>query len=322
MAKNNILIVGAGAVGQVYGWLLAQGGNKVTFLVKDKYRKVLEQGLTLYDINRDKHKRHPIHFTGYGIVTDWDSAAQGTWDQIYLCIPSDAMLTFDYDGLKRAMGGGATVVFLQPGPDDYALVAPRIPQDRMVQGMIVFVSYTAPFPKETVPEPGIAFWQPPLTPTPFMGPRERRDAVIQTFRTAGISATANESLRDIAPYPTVVLTTFVAALQACDWQFTRLRRNKVMQETLFAAQHEAMQAVASHFGTQPPLWRHMLNRATLAVLLKMMPRVLPVDMEAHVKMHYTKLQDQTRLYLKAYGDYAQAAGLEHGAIQRLQAIVA
>lgn len=43
-----ILVVGAGAVGQVYGYYFQRGGCEVTFFVRDKYRSEMEQGLTLF----------------------------------------------------------------------------------------------------------------------------------------------------------------------------------------------------------------------------------------------------------------------------------
>ena len=46
-----VLVVGAGAVGQVYGWHLKRGGVDLTFYVKEKYRAEVEAGLTVYPLN-------------------------------------------------------------------------------------------------------------------------------------------------------------------------------------------------------------------------------------------------------------------------------
>lgn len=49
MSQKNILIIGAGVIGQVYGAHLIGAGHKVTFLVRKKYRKhFTEKGITIY----------------------------------------------------------------------------------------------------------------------------------------------------------------------------------------------------------------------------------------------------------------------------------
>src|SRR5690554_7703480 len=43
-----ILMVGAGAVGQTYGYHLSRGGADVTFFVKEKYRAEAEAGFLMH----------------------------------------------------------------------------------------------------------------------------------------------------------------------------------------------------------------------------------------------------------------------------------
>ena len=44
-----VLLVGAGAVGQVYGKYLQAAGCEISFLVKEKYADEARRGFTLYD---------------------------------------------------------------------------------------------------------------------------------------------------------------------------------------------------------------------------------------------------------------------------------
>ena len=48
-----VCIVGAGAVGQVYGLHLQRGGAEVSFLVRDKYAEETAAGMVLHPL-RDK----------------------------------------------------------------------------------------------------------------------------------------------------------------------------------------------------------------------------------------------------------------------------
>ena len=49
--QQRVLIVGAGAVGQVYGWYLSRGGAEVSFYVKEKYLEDARAGFALYPLN-------------------------------------------------------------------------------------------------------------------------------------------------------------------------------------------------------------------------------------------------------------------------------
>ncbi|MDV7398489.1 2-dehydropantoate 2-reductase N-terminal domain-containing protein, partial [Arthrospira platensis SPKY1] len=46
------MIVGAGAVGQVYGHYLQRGGASVSYFVKEQYKEECEKGFTLYRCRR------------------------------------------------------------------------------------------------------------------------------------------------------------------------------------------------------------------------------------------------------------------------------
>ena len=47
----NVLIVGAGAVGQVYGYHLAKGGADVSFYIREQYAAELDRGFELYQLS-------------------------------------------------------------------------------------------------------------------------------------------------------------------------------------------------------------------------------------------------------------------------------
>ena len=55
----NILVVGAGIIGSVYGWALAESGNHVVHLVRSGRAAAFRDGLTLDVLDRRKgHKRN------------------------------------------------------------------------------------------------------------------------------------------------------------------------------------------------------------------------------------------------------------------------
>src|SRR5262245_49596595 len=112
------LIVGAGAVGQVYGHHLARGGAEVAFLVKPKYAGEARAGFTLYPLNaRGRKRTEPVRWRDYRVLTDHDEVAREPCDQVYLTVSSTAVRGDWLPDLARKIGD-ATVIALQPGLDD------------------------------------------------------------------------------------------------------------------------------------------------------------------------------------------------------------
>jgi 2-dehydropantoate 2-reductase len=146
----NILVVGAGAVGQVFGRHLQLGGHDVTFYVRNRQVDHLSEGLLLYHLNQCQARKQPIVFNSFEMITDRHQIAAKNWEQVYLCLPSNALRS----SLHEALGpntGQATVIAIQPGLNDRHLVTQSFGESRVVSGMITFTSYAAPLPGETVP---------------------------------------------------------------------------------------------------------------------------------------------------------------------------
>ena len=62
--------------------------------------------------------------------------------------------------------------------------------------------------------------------------------------------------------------------------------------------------------------RSMRNFAFRAVL-RLAPRIAPLDLEAYMKAHFTKVADQMRGGLRTYLTRGRASGLEVTAIEQL-----
>jgi hypothetical protein len=161
------LIVGAGAIGQVYGRHLQAGGAQVGFLVKPAHADEARSGFTLYPLNRRASRRaQPERLTGFEVLTDAAAVAGQRWDQVYLAVSSPALRAGDWFARLVPAIGPATLVLLQPGPVDRAFVLRALPPGQIVDGAITAVSYRAPLPGEVFPRPGVAYWFPPLARCP------------------------------------------------------------------------------------------------------------------------------------------------------------
>ena len=142
-ATLSVLIVGAGAVGQVLGRHLARGGASVTFLVREKYAEETRRGFTMRPLNGGG--RASRHFDSFEVVTAVEEGAR--YDQVHLAIPSPIARGW-LEPLARATPG-ATIVSYQPALDDRATILDAgVTEDRLVAALVGFIAYAAPLEGE------------------------------------------------------------------------------------------------------------------------------------------------------------------------------
>src|SRR5689334_9158154 len=86
---KRILIVGAGAVGQIYAKHLQRSGVHVAVLVKPKYAGAARAGFDLHRLSLVRPPRKE-RLDDLEVFDDLDEACEKNWDQIWLCISSAA----------------------------------------------------------------------------------------------------------------------------------------------------------------------------------------------------------------------------------------
>jgi 2-dehydropantoate 2-reductase len=313
------LVVGAGAVGQVYGHHLARGGAEVSFLVKPAHAAELAGPLTLYPLNRSARERtRPVAGEGFGVLTDPAATSRARWDQVYLAVSSTALRAGDWFARLAPGLGDATLVLLQPGPDDRRFLEGHLPAARIVQGVITLISYRAPLPGESrFPRPGVAYWFPPLAPSPMSGPRV--DAVLAALRAGGLPARRHRNIGAVSGFPTALLMPLMAALERAGWSFRTIREPGRLAVAARAAR-EALRVMADHEGRPAPWPLRLVNRPlAVRLALALAPRLMPLDIEAYLRAHFTKVGDQTRDFLHTYARLGRAAGLPTEALAQLEA---
>lgn len=304
-----VLIVGAGAVGLVYGQGLARAGHSVTFFIKEKYRADLAAGVTVvrqYRLLPDK----VVLFADYELLTDWQEVAQQQFDQVWLAIPSTAVRQLPCAAIKSAIGD-ATLVMLQPAAPDYRLLLQHWPAAQIVKGMINLISYYHPMPGQTALAAArplcVAWYLPPaFMPMPLSAAEkagERLAATQALLRAGGFPAKQVADAVATARLPNALLMTFLCALQASDWSFARLRHNAARLALLTRAQKDLLATLEPGAGWQVPApW---LYRVGLGVA----SWVLPFSLETYLQEHFTKVGAQTDLYLQDFRQQCDSQAL-------------
>jgi ketopantoate reductase len=316
MNPPRVLLVGAGAVGQVFGKYLQAAGCELSFLVKDPYAEEARRGYTLYELGLSSRSYTPTPFSHFEVLVSVQDVAAQPWDQVWLCVSSTALRAGSWvEELARATGD-ATWIMLQPALDDRDWLLQWVPPERLVSGMIPFISFHAPLkPGEPVPVPGTAFWFPPLARGPFSGPRERLDEVLRTLRAGGYPAQRHGDAARAAAIPSAVLTAFIDELESVDWRFDRLLERDSL-ERLQRAAREAVRVAAWRTRTSASAVLPLLRPVLFRLLLPLASRLVPFDLETYLRVHFTKVAAQTRWMMREYIDLGMKAGLP---VQNLQA---
>ncbi len=318
--SQQILIIGAGAVGLVYGKHFSDAGHSVTFYVREKYIDDLSNGSVLYHINKDKKLNQSIQYKNYELVSSFEEVGQKKYDQIYLSFSSTALMKFDFKGFKENLKGNPTIVMLHPSKSDYDILNQTFPADQIVQGMITLISYQAPLVTEQADPPGIAYYLPPMMPTPVSGPNERAKEVVSLFKDGKMAAKVNKSVEMEALFPTAFLSSFLIGLEASDWKFKKMKKDKHLLSILKQSVDEVMTALETQYKVKRPMPMKLVNsRRMTKLLLTLAPKVMPMDIETYFEYHFKKVNDQTKMYVNNYMELAKSTGNKYKSIESLLA---
>jgi len=308
--KKKILIIGAGSVGLVFGYYLAKAGFSVTFFIKKKYQSDFEMGTYLYNLKKDKHLKSPIHFKDFSTIISFDELNSKNWSQIYFCISSTALHAFDFAAFNTNIKGEPSIIKLQPGIEDLELLQKIYPKERIIEGMISLISYPCPLPTENVIQAGTAFWFPPLSPIPFSGEKKRKDEIIRTFKATGISASSSKDVFMDGLFPSGFLAGLVSSLELADWKFSELKKSKELLLGFKELNNEIFEVLEQQYSSKRPLIIQLINRRCIfQLLISIAPKLVPFDLEAYLKVHFSKVKDQSLFHLNNYKDAGEKGGV-------------
>jgi len=310
---KRILIVGAGAVGQVYGHHLTLAGCDVSVLVKPKYAQAAKDGFWLHH-HGIRRTEAIVQFKPDNVYTDIPSA-RGIWHQIWLCVPTPAIYEPWIDDLARYMTGESTIVSFQPGLDEYEYICTKFDQERVVQGMIGMISYQAPLPGEHL-EPGVAFMFPPFAPSTFGGQRERATSVVELLHKSGCPAAVRMDANEQAMLGTSMLTPMIAALEVANWSFKTLASGNLLRLALNASA-EAATVVEGKSGAKSWFMTKIRHPFIFKMLLPLAESLTPFPLEKYLQYHFSKVRTQTIGNMRQFLEYGTSFGTSTVALKEL-----
>lgn len=311
LLMNNILLVGAGAVGQVHGYkLAAQECTTVSYLIKPKYLNRLKNGMTLYDLNKGKKNISPITFTDYELYTSILALKSQQWDQVHFCLSSDDLHRFDLQALRDCVGENAVIVLLQPGATDYNCVTDVFDPAQVVRGSISVLAYQTPLPSDCYDVDGVAYWFPPTIKMVFTGSEKQTSTVQQTFQQAKIKSSVSEQLAKNYIFLSSLLMIFVTVLESNGWSFKKLAANSKHIKLITKASRTVIKGLEYEQEIQAPLYFRYFPVWALKLALNVVPFYTPFNLEEFVAQHFKKLSNQTRFNLVEYEKILVAHNVE------------
>jgi 2-dehydropantoate 2-reductase len=308
-----VLVVGAGAVGQVYGRALQRAGAELTFLVKPRHEAAARRGFVLYPWNAG---RAPVRLEGFGVVTE----PGGRYDAVVLALPSTATRAPGFLDELAPRLGDATVLSLQPGLDDVERLARHVPAGQIVDGLIGFMAYLAPLPGEDLSgEPGVAYWLPPLASCAVAGPRAA--PIAQALRAGGLPSKVHEDVAGTRAFGGAVLEALVDGLEAAGWDLAALRADRALLGLVARAARESAVVAGRVLGVAPPASLRLLGPLGERLVLGLLRRLAPFDLAAFFRAHFTKIVEQRRALGAETRERARGLGLSTTALDALHARV-
>ena len=312
----NALVIGAGAIGQVIGYHLQKGGNRVTFYVRSERAQRMKNGLVLYHLNRRNSHRRPIHFDSFEVFSEYSGIDNQEWDQVYFCIPSDALSENFLEQVSRR-SGEATIIKLQPGLGDYRIYKKQFEESHLVSGMLSFMSYAAPLPQEHIESPGIAYWLPPLLSIPFSGSTNRARAVVKALNDGGLRARVHDDVERLVGFALALQAPLTAGLECSHWSIREYRASPTLKLVCRAIK-EATAIVSNYLQSDPPKIMKLLNCSFIRLGLSFLPRRYPFNMEHYLVAHYRKLHEQSCRNLDDYIEQGEKVDLPHDSLLELR----
>jgi len=298
-----VLIVGCGAVGQVYGLALQNAGVDLGILdrpaIAEKMNRARRQGgLPLFQISF-KNRQDPIlhRLKNYQVIADAAESRRFEPDQIWFTTPSPVYYSDWFQDFLRQVPSNRVVCFIPEGNRPEFISGDF--GHRMIFGGTTFIAWQGDLGGGGGKPDGVNFWRPPLA-LPLVGNREFCRDTAMLLNRAGFRIMFVKPGSHAQIFTTAIMTAFVAGLELSGWSLKDFRHNPWLR-CAAAACREAIscQLLESGIGTRlwmnPPVLSAFFSLASI-----LMPVLFPFDVEKYLQFHYTKTREQSILLLDLF----------------------
>jgi hypothetical protein len=290
-----VLIVGCGAVGQVFSLFLQKAGVELGCYDRpaaaEKLKQALEHGgLPLFQIQ--SRGRDPIahRLENYQVLTDIAECQRFKPDLIWFTVPSTVYYSDWFREFLQAVPSQRVACFAPEGPR--AEFFPEGSGDRLVFGGITFMAWQGDLDGGGGQPNAVNFWRPPLG-IPLMGNEKACGDVKQLLKKAGFSVTTGKADSPQQASVTAVMTAFVAGYELAGWSLKAFRKSAWLTRTARASSEAVLGQLSRVSILTKLLLGTLCSSASIFLIAFLLPLLFPFDIEKYLKFHYLKTRDQT-----------------------------
>ncbi len=298
-----VLIVGCGAVGQVYGLFLQKAGVTLGYLDRpatvEKLREALKHaGLPVYQISRS-HRLDPIphRLEHYDVIADVVEAQRFAPDQIWFTTPSQAYYTEWFKEFLQKVPSERVVCFVPEGAR--AEFIPEGSLDRLVFAGTTFMAWQGDLEGGGGRPEGVNFCQSPLG-IPLAGTENACLGVGQVLKKAGFRFSISKPDSHAQAATTALMTAFTVGFELAGWSLMAFRRSPWLKQAAVAAREAVLSQIPEPGVLQKALLRIPVLSAAFFLVALVLPLLFPFNIEKYLKFHYTKTREQSLNLLELF----------------------
>ena len=302
-----VIIVGCGAIGQVFALFLQKAGVELGLYDRpetvEKLKKALEMGgLPLFRFR--KRDSIPYRLENYQVLTDVVECQRFSPDQIWFATPSPVYYSEWFREFLLHVPSQRVVCFAPEGgrPEFFPEGDGRnMTGDRMVFGGITFMSWQGDLDGGGGQSSEVNFWLPPFIAIPLTGTKKACREVAVLLKNGGFRATVQkqDARPTLAPV-TAVMTAFMAGLELSGWTFGEFRKSPWLKCAASASREGFLSQNPDADGMTRALLGLLCSSKGFVLVTLFLPLLFPFDLEKYCKFHYTKTRDQTLNLLNVF----------------------
>jgi len=297
-----VLIVGCGAVGQVFGLYLQNSGVELGCYEKPATAEMLNHalehgGLPLFQIRSRGQAPRAHHLEIYKVLTDISECRRFEPDLIWFTVPSTAYYSDWFRQFLLEVPSERVACFAPEGARPEFFLAGF--KDRVVFGGITFMAWQGDLDGGGGEPNAVNFWIPPIG-IPLVGDKTACRDIGELLKNAGFRVTVGKADSPQQASVTAVMTAFVTGYELSGWSLRLFQKGPWLKRAARASR----QAVFSQIG-QPGIFTKFLlgmlcSSTTFFLIALLLPLLFPFDIEKYLKFHYHKTREQTITLLNVF----------------------
>jgi len=306
-----VLMVGFGAVGQVFGLFLQKAGVELGCHDRPAATEKLEQalehgGLSLFQVQSRGKPPVAHRLDNFQVLADIAECQRFKPDLIWFTVPSPVYYSEWFRDFLQQVPAEHVACFTPEGRRAEFFL-PGTGSD-VVFGGVTFMAWQGDLEGGGGKANAVNFWLSPLG-IPLQGTEKSCSTVKQLLQKAGFKVMVGKAGSSQQASTTAVMTAYMAGLELSGWNLRRFRKSPWLVRSARAAREAAYSQVGQP-GLSTKISIGMLCSSTVFFLItSLLPFLFPFDIEKYLKFHYRKTQDQTLALLEVFAADAEKQGV-------------